>query len=247
MNLSPTESAIQTVLVSFLQSILPAGVPVVEGQDNRVPEPSATDFVVFTPIRRERIETNIDITTDCAFTASIASSVMTVTGMQIGAIGIGNQLFGVGIPVGTIISGQLSGSAGGTGSYGVTTSGTLTIGPETMACGTLSVLQPVDITFQLDVHGPGSSDNAQIITTLWRDDYAVEFFNGSGVSAAPLYADDPRQIPFINAENQFEYRWVVEARLQANQSVTVGQQFAGQLQVSLINVETGGVTVVTAT
>lgn len=57
--LSITESDILTALRLFLLAILPAGVEVVRGQDNRVAEPIGQDFVTMTPIMRERLETNI--------------------------------------------------------------------------------------------------------------------------------------------------------------------------------------------
>ena len=67
----PSQSNIQVALRAFLLNILPAGTQVIQGQDNRVSEPSVGDFVVITPIRRERIETNTDTFNDCAFTGSI--------------------------------------------------------------------------------------------------------------------------------------------------------------------------------
>ena len=53
----------------------------------------------------------------------------------------------------------------------------------------------------------------------------------------PLYADDPRQMPFINAESQYEWRWVLEAKLQVNQAVQIPQQFADSAVVDAISVE----------
>jgi hypothetical protein len=172
VTVSPTQSNIQTALRSFLVSILPANVPVIEGEDNRVAEPSATDFVVMTVIRRERISTNVD------------SYDQTITDPT-----------------------------------------------------TWSVLQPTKLCFQLDVHGPASSDNSQIISTLFRDDFAVQAFAQSGFDISPLYADDPIQMPFINAENAYEVRYVVQAFLQANQIVVVNQDFADQVDVGLVSVD----------
>ena len=165
---APTQSDIQVALRAFLVSILPSFVEVVAGQDNRVPEPIGPDFVVFWPIRRRRIETNVDSQPDA---------------------------------------------------------------------DTKTALQPTEVTFQLDVHGPESADHAQIISTLFRDEYAVNAFAASGIDVAPLHADDPRQIPFINQENQFENRWVVEALLQANQVVTVSQDSANVVEVDVISVD----------
>ncbi len=83
-----------------------------------------------------------------------------------------------------------------------------------------------------------SSSNATIVSTLMRDGYAVDQFAASGFPGTPLHADDPRQVPFLNAEQQWETRWVVEARLQADETVTgIPQQFAGVLNVTLIDVD----------
>ena len=94
------------------------------------------------------------------------------------------------------------------------------------------------MTFQCDVHGLNSADNAQVISTLFRDSYAVDQFAGSGFGdITPLHADDPRQVPFINDQQQWENRWVVEALVQANQVVTLPQQFAGAVTVTLLSVD----------
>ena len=41
----------------------------------------------------------------------------------------------------------------------------------------------------------------------------------------------------INDQQQYEWRWVVEAMLQANQVVSVPQQFADQVTVEIISVD----------
>jgi hypothetical protein len=53
--LSLTETQIMTAVRSVLVAILPDGIEVFRGQTNRVPEPTALDFVVFTPIMRDRM------------------------------------------------------------------------------------------------------------------------------------------------------------------------------------------------
>ena len=114
---------------------------------------------------------------------------------------------------------------------------------------------PTQLTVQLDFHGPAGGDNAQIFTTLFRDQYGCDYFsqttftlgeltnstganitaNGNNldvpglITAAPLYTSDPRQVPFDNGENQIEYRWSVDAEIQINPVVTVSQGFASNL------------------
>lgn len=88
------------------------------------------------------------------------------------------------------------------------------------------------LTIQLDIHGPNSADNAQIITTLWRDEFAC-----SAIDAAvfqPLYASDGHQMPFINGEKRFENRWTLDLMLQSNPIVETPMQFADSLVAGLI-------------
>ena len=131
--------------------------------------------------------------------------------------------------------------------------------------GTQTATAPTELTIQCDFHGPNSGDNAQIFTTLFRDEYATQFFTDAqvalsdiqaslganmtdqtgapivvvaSVDAAPLYTSDPRQVPFINGEEQYEERWSVDAAIQINAAVTVPLAFASYLgPVGLINVE----------
>ena len=46
---------------------------------------------------------------------------------------------------------------------------------------------------------------------MFRSSYAVDFFAALGGAITPLFASDPRQMPFVNAEQQYEDRYVIEA------------------------------------
>lgn len=231
--LSLTEVQTLTALRTFLLSVMPSGMEIVRGQDNRVPEPSGSDFITMTPILRERLEWNTDSYADTAFTGSIDGTTLTVTTMSLGAIQVGNALLGNNIAANTTITGFETGT-GGVGTY--TISQSQTVASQVMAAGTRSVLQPVKITVQLDVHGPSSADNAQIITTLFRDEFGVQAFQASGFDVSPLYADEAHQMPFVNGEQQVEERWVVDLVMQCNPVLTVPQQFADELESELIDV-----------
>lgn len=87
--------------------------------------------------------------------------------------------------------------------------------------------QSTEVTIQLDCHGPLGGDIAQTIATLWRDDYACAALETADIQ--PLYANEPKQLPFINGENQYENRWVVEIALQATPIVSTPQEFAATL------------------
>lgn len=231
----PTQSGIQTVLRSYLLSILPTGVEVTAAQVNRVPQPKAKNHVVMTPILRRRLSTNAHEYADCAFMGSIAATTMTVTEMLLGTIVPGRAMWGVGVAVPTIIVAQVSGAPGGVGTYTVTPS--QSVAERKLAAGVQHITQATELHMQLDVHGPASSQNAQIIATMFWDDEAFQHFAGSGIDCRPLYASDPRQIPFIDGEQQWEDRYVVDVALQANQSVTIGRQFADQIEVETIDVQ----------
>jgi hypothetical protein len=239
---SPTQEQIFTVLTASLAAILPATVEICQAQDNRVPEPQSPDFIVMTPIRRDRLETNVDSSGDVFFTASIATSTMTVTALSIGTLTLGNWLFGTGVLSGTQILSQLTGVLGGIGTYSVSKAQTSV--SQSMAAGIKQMLQPIQFLMQLDVHGPNSGDNAQAVTTVFRDEYGYDLFTAQCLAlgltldaVVPIHADDPRSVPFENAENQYEHRWIIECLLQANETMTVPQQYAGALVTGLIEVD----------
>jgi hypothetical protein len=173
MIITPTEDEVFTALRAFLVSVLPAGVEVIQGQDNRVPEPRAASYVTMTPLR---------------------------------------------IP-------QLSSATEDLDTLGLN----------------LTVTQSSEFVVQLDVHGtgatPSASDNAGIITVMFRSGYGTDFFDATP-AISPLYCSDPRQAPFMSGEQQYEDRYVVEASLQVNYSITNPAQSAQTLTVGIVDVET---------
>ena len=233
---SPTQSDVQVALRTFLLGILPSDIEVISGMDNRVPEPMMGDFVVMTPIRRERIETNVDTFNDCSFMASISGITMLVTSLHQGSVGVGNVVFGTNVLDGTKIKAFGSGT-GGTGTY--TLNQSQVVDSELMATGLENDLKATKVVMQLDIHGPNSADNTQTIATLFRDDYAIAQLTNqfqvkeSGLSIVPLYTDDAKQIPFINSEQQYELRYVLDVYLQANQVVAPPQQYFQKAEVAL--------------
>ena len=222
-----SEYDIFVALRAFIMGVVP-GIEVVRGLVNRVDEPQADNFIVITPIMRERLEWNTDSYADVetlAFTAltspsigavlhdstlAASGTVLSVSGMNVTLGSIGGRYFTAGdviTGVGTVVD---------------------------VAFGGRSITQPTKLTMQMDVHGPMSADNAQLLTTLLRDQYAVDAL---APTCAPLYASDPSQLPFINGEDQVEERWSIDAVLQANIVVVVPVQFAGALTIGLIDVD----------
>lgn len=55
---TPTEADVFTALGRFLEDVLTSGTDVIQGQDNRVPEPRAQNFVTMTMLRMPRLSTN---------------------------------------------------------------------------------------------------------------------------------------------------------------------------------------------
>jgi hypothetical protein len=104
---------------------------------------------------------------------------------------------------------------------------------------TQNIEQSGQVTFQIDVHGPSSADNAQAITTLFRDDFGYQNFTSSNPAITPLHADNPRQMPYINAEDQYEDRWIIDGVIQADQTLSIPAQFANQVTInSVVNTST---------
>jgi len=95
--------------------------------------------------------------------------------------------------------------------------------------------EAVSIAMQLDFHGANSTDNAQVFAALFRSAYACDYMAATGVS--PDYCTDGHQMPFINGEDQWEDRWVLNAVMDCVIAVQAPQQFANTLVVDLINVD----------
>jgi len=212
------------------------GLEVFEGQDNRVPEPVGGDFVVFIILRQERLETNISVSEDARFVGKIVNNLMTITEVDLGSISIGSNIFGIGVSIPTIVT-QFGTGSGGIGTYVVEPLQNTPQTSQILAAGTVAETQQIRMTFQIDVHGPNSFDLSQIISTLFRSNFAFDFFRGMNVAISPLYADEPRQAPFNNAEQQYENRFIVEAAIQVAATVTIPQQFADTINIGLVDVD----------
>ena len=222
---SVTDTQVFTALRSFLLNIFPAGIEVVRGQQNRVPEPVAANFASMIEISRERIATNETESIDCSFKGLVDGTLLMVTDIYLGEIVIGSTLLGDGITAGTIITEEGE------------EPNTFVVDPEQsvswrkMAAGRIERMQATKITIQVDVHGPDSAENIQTLSTMFRSDYAAEFFTESGVT--PLMCGDPRQMPFLNDSSQVEQRWNIDLDLQINPAISLPQQFADEIITTL--------------
>lgn len=109
--------------------------------------------------------------------------------------------------------------------------------PRAPALGANDVTRSTSLRFQLDVYGPASADNAQIITTLLRDDFGVDFL--AAYHLAPLYCDDPAQMPIVAGEQQYIARWMIGVALHGNIAVTLPLGFADTLITGLSEITHG--------
>lgn len=234
---TPKQNAMLVAFRTFILGMLP-DLDVILGQVNRVPEPRSPDFMVYWPLRRERLTTNILSYMDAIAVGSIVGTVLTVTEIIKGVLLPDTLLTDedLTISANTTIISQLTGTTGGIGTYRVSASQTV-VSTEIRA-GVRFDTSPQQLVFQVDVHGPSSWDNTQIFSNLFRSIYGVDALAASGLELAPLFCNEPKQLPFINAEDQVEDRWVIEATLQFNPVVSTPQQFADVLEIELIDAVT---------
>jgi len=236
VSLSLTDYQVMSALAAFLRDIMPRDIEIVLSQDNRVPEPRAKDWIELTPLFRVRMNTNINTFGDCALIGSTSDNVLTVASVSLGTIIAGAPLFGENVLPNTTIQCQITnagGPLGGPGTYQISCAPLVPLNAASLFAGTATKEQSTRVTVQVDVHGPCSADNVQIIATLFRDYYACRFFDETGLGVAPLYADQAHQMPFMNAESQYERRWSMDLHMQANQMVITPQQFFTQFVTNI--------------
>lgn len=97
--------------------------------------------------------------------------------------------------------------------------------------GTEEIGRSTVLHFQLDTYGPSASDNIQVLTTLFRDDFGFQFFRQYGIS--PLFCDDGQQMPLVSGEKTYIQRWMMRGVLQTNLDVVIPVQFAENVVTTL--------------
>ncbi|HDL6968283.1 TPA: hypothetical protein PXM11_003754 [Yersinia enterocolitica] len=103
--------------------------------------------------------------------------------------------------------------------------------------GTSSDISSAKWRCQLDFYGDSAHDNANIISTMMRSDYACEKLKASGIEMQPLYADEPHNTTMINGEQQYESRWTMDAHFQFNPVITTPMEFADELNIGLVEID----------
>jgi hypothetical protein len=238
--ITPVQVDAQAAMQAFIQSLLPSA-DVIAAQANRAAEPQTGSFVVMTPVTLERLSTNFEQYGDVRAVGSISGQAFTVTAVTIGSIALGNPLDGTGVTPGTYIAAQTSGPPGGAGTYTLNNSMTIP-GPEAFSVGTWIMHAAYRMRMQLDFHSDDYTAYAwaQTVGIVLRSDNGVRFFAdlpSPQNNVRPLYADEPAQRPFTNDQQQIEWRWVLDAHIQINQTVLVPQDYADKVHVGLIPVD----------
>lgn len=169
MTPSLNQQQVETAIRAFLTTTMPQAVEVMIGQANRVPEPTADNFVIIWATLRRRLGTTL-----VAWDESQGGNPATQTNTE-----------------------------------------------------------ALRLDMQFDFHGANSTDNAQVFATLFRSDYACQFFTPFGLT--PNYCSDGNQAPFINGEQQYEDRWTLTATFDANIAVQTPQQFADTVAVETVS------------
>jgi len=88
------------------------------------------------------------------------------------------------------------------------------------------ITQKTEISIQVDIYSETASNQASVISTLFRDAFAYDSFPEN---IKPLYCDDPKQIVFVNDAMQYEKRFMIMLYLQYDPTVTVSTQLAVEL------------------
>jgi hypothetical protein len=93
------------------------------------------------------------------------------------------------------------------------------------------ITQKTEISIQVDIYSETASNQASVISTLFRDAFAYDGFPNN---VKPLYCDDPKQIVFVNDAMQYEKRFMIMLYLQYDPTVTVSTQLAVELNAPTI-------------
>lgn len=73
---------------------------------------------------------------------------------------------------------------------------------------------------QLDFYGDMAFDRVTKCATMWRSQYTTNKLQ----AIQPLYANNPRNMPFVNEQDQYEKRFLLEIALQYNPYYTYAEQ-----------------------
>ncbi|WP_249339877.1 MULTISPECIES: phage neck terminator protein [Serratia] len=100
----------------------------------------------------------------------------------------------------------------------------------------LTEVRQADI--QIDLYGEGAADRAVALETFFRSAYAWEQVKARDLRVAPLYCTDAIQAPFIDAEAQWEERYMLTLSVQVHISIAVPQAYFTRVNFKTTQVDT---------
>ncbi|MFZ4835763.1 phage neck terminator protein [Rouxiella sp. Mn2063] len=101
--------------------------------------------------------------------------------------------------------------------------------PSDSAMGYTEVRQ-ADI--QVDIYGDGAGDRAIALETVFTSGYGYDKIKSIDSRLAPLHSSAAIQAPMINAESQWQERYVVTLSLQAHITVSFPQDYFDKAEIS---------------
>lgn len=110
--------------------------------------------------------------------------------------------------------------------------------PATSAMGYTEVRQ-ADI--QVDIYGQGAGDRAIALETVFTSGHAYDKIKSIDSRLAPLNSTAAIQAPMIDAESQWQERWMLTLSLQAHITVSMRQDYfdAAEVSTEIVDVKTG--------
>lgn len=106
--------------------------------------------------------------------------------------------------------------------------------PATSAMGYTEVRQ-ADI--QVDIYGDGAGDRAIALETVFTSSYGYDNIKDIDARLAPLYSSPAIQAPMINAESQWQERYIVTLSLQAHITVSFPQDYFDKAEITTKQVD----------
>jgi len=90
---------------------------------------------------------------------------------------------------------------------------------------------------QVDIYGENAGDRAITLETVFASSYGYETIKALDARLAPLYSSDAIQAPMINAESQWQERYIITLSLQAHITVTLRQDYFDRADITLEQVD----------
>ncbi|MRT01881.1 hypothetical protein GJV10_00420 [Ewingella americana] len=90
---------------------------------------------------------------------------------------------------------------------------------------------------QVDIYGAGAGDRAIQLETVFTSSYGYDKIKSIDARLAPLHSSAAIQAPMINAEAQWQERYIVTLSLQAHITVSFPQDYFDKAEISTQQVD----------